>query len=56
VSDNRDTLSRQKIPKNQHKKVLELIGEFSKVAICKVNILKLVIFLDTRNKLSETDF
>ena len=40
-------------PKDATKKLLELINEFSKVAGYKINIQKSVVFLYTKNKLSE---
>ena len=38
-------------PKGTAKKLLELITEFSKVAGCKLNIQKSVVFLYTKDKL-----
>ena len=42
----------QKALKSPHKKLLELINEFSKVAGHKINIQKLVAFLYTNNEIS----
>ena len=41
-------------PKDSTKKLLELINEFSKVTGHKINIQKLVVFLYTNNKLTES--
>ena len=40
-------------PKDSTKNLLELINKFSKVAGCKINIQKLIIFVYTKNELSE---
>ena len=37
------------------KKLLEVINEFSKVSVYKMNIQKYVVFLYTNNELSERD-
>lgn len=37
------------IPKNLHKKILDIIYEFSKVVRYKISVQKLTIFLLTRN-------
>ena len=42
-------------PKDTTKKLLELINEFSKVARCKINVQKSVIFLHTNNELLERE-
>ena len=39
----------QKALKSPHKKLLELINEFSKVAGYKINVQKLVVLLYTNN-------
>ena len=36
-----------------HKKLQNLINEFNKVAVCKINIQKLVAFFYTNNEISE---
>ena len=41
--------------KDATKKLLELINEVSKVAGCKINKQKQVVFLNTNNKLSERE-
>ena len=41
--------------KNSTQKLLELINEFSKVAVYKINIEKSVAFLYTNNELSERE-
>ena len=40
-------------PKDNTKKLVELINEFSEVEGSKTNIQKPVVFLDTKNELSE---
>ena len=42
-------------PKNDTKKLLELINEFSKIVGYKINIQKSVVFLHTNNKLTERE-
>ena len=42
-------------PKDSNKKLPELINELSKVAGCKINIQKLVVFLYSEGELSEKD-
>ena len=42
-------------PKDATKKLLELINKFSKVTGCKINIQKSVMFLYTKNELSERE-
>ena len=42
-------------PKDSTKQLLELINEFSKVAVCKISIQKSVTFLYTNNHLSERE-
>ena len=42
-------------PKDNIKKLLELINEFSKVVRYKINIQKLVVFLYTNNILAERE-
>ena len=42
-------------PKDSHKKLLELINEFSKVAGYKTNIEQSVAFLYTNNEISERE-
>ena len=42
-------------PKDATRKLLELINEFSKLAGCRINILKSVAFLHMSNKLSERE-
>ena len=42
-------------PKDSIRKLLELIGEFSKVAGYKINTQKAVAFLYTNNEKSETE-
>ena len=43
------------IPKDNIRKLLELISEFSKVAGCKINIQKSLAFLYTNNEKSERE-
>ena len=40
-------------PKDATRKLLEPINEFGKVSESKINVLKSVAFLDTKNKISE---
>ena len=42
-------------PKNDTKKLLKLINEFSKIVGYKINIQKSVAFLHTDNKLTERE-
>ena len=42
-------------PKNDTKKLLELINEFSKIAGHKINMQKSVAFLYTNNEISERE-
>ena len=49
----KDKKTKKKNPKDHQKTMLEPINKFSKVAECKTNIQKLVVFLHTNNKLSE---
>ena len=42
-------------PKDSTQKLLELINEFSKVGY-KINIQKLVAFLNTKNEIWETEY
>ena len=43
------------IPKDSTKNPLEIINEYSKVAGCKINIQKSVVFLYTNNKQAERE-
>ena len=42
-------------PKDSTKKLLELIHEFSKVAGCKINAQRSVVFLHTNNEATERE-
>ena len=42
-------------PKDSTQKLLELINEFIKVAVYKINIQKSVVFLYTNNEISERE-
>ena len=42
-------------PKDATRKLLEVINEFGKVAVYKINIKKSVVILYTNNKLSENE-
>ena len=42
-------------PKDTTRKPLEPISEFSKVAGCKINIQKLIVFIYTKNEKSERE-
>ena len=42
-------------PKDSTKKLLELINEFSKVAVYKINVQKSVVFLHTNNEAAESE-
>ena len=44
-----------KNPKDSTKKLLELVSEFRKVAVCKINIQKLIAFIYANNKLTERE-
>ena len=48
-------ISHMEDPKNDTRKLLELINEFGKVAGCKINTQKSVVFLYTSNKRSESE-
>ena len=50
-----DMIIYMKNPKDVTRKLLELINELSKLAGYKINIQKLVAFLNTYNKLSERE-
>ena len=41
--------------RDSHRKLLELISEFSKVAGYKINIQKSLVFLYTNNEISEKE-
>ena len=43
-------------PKENFRKLLEVISEFSKVAECKINTQKSLAFLYTNNEKSEREF
>ena len=42
-------------PKDSTQKLLELLNEFSKVAVYKINVQKSVAFLYANNELSESE-
>lgn len=51
-----NTIVFEENPKDSLKELLELINKFSSISGCKINIQKLILFIDTSNEHLENTF